>query len=175
MLVQSTTLPDGRALTTTLKWKTKNLKKNTVDLILEGTETNLKANFDWGTSNTWGYTDMYDEIYMTLNIDAKGNNKRLGDYKVERHIKCNVAKTMTNRLENRNLRFSSKGESSIQNAPWPNPIKTDIELDLNPDSNEYTVRIIKNAGGVDWGITLTPGGEVQVHPSVSGLVNLAFQ
>jgi len=166
MLVQSTTLPDGRALTTTLKWKTKNLKQNTVDLILEGTERNLKANFDWGLSETWGYTDMF------LNIDAKGNNKRLGDYKVERHIKCKVGKTMT---ANRFLRFSSKGESSIQNAPWPNPIKTDIELDLNPDSNEYIVRIIKNAGGVDWGITLTPGGEVRVHPSVSGLVNLAFQ
>jgi len=166
MITQSTTLPGGRALTTTLKWKTKDLKQNTVDLILEGTERNLKANFDWGLSETWGYTDMF------LNIDAKGHNKRLGDYKIVRHMKCKVGKTMT---ANRFLRFSSEGESSIQNAPWTNPITTDIELDLNPDSNEYSVKIIKNAGGVDWGITFTPNGEVHAHPNVSDLVNAVFQ
>jgi len=155
---QTSTLPDGRSLTTTLKWKTKDLKHNTVDLILEGTERNLKANIDW---------DLTNPSSMYLNLDAKGNNKRFGDYKVDRHMTASVG--------DKSLKFSGKGNSSFQNAPWPNPIQTDIELDMDYKTKKYYVKINKIAGGVAWGITLTPDGEVQVNPSVLGLIQMATQ
>jgi len=155
---QTSTLPDGRSLTTTLKWKTKDLKHNTIDLILDGTERNLKANLDYDLSNP---SSMY------MNLDAKGNNKRFGDYKVDRRMTCSVG--------DKTLKFSSKGNSSFQNAPWPNPIQTDIELDMNYNTKKYFVKINKIAGGVAWGITLTPDGEVKVNPSVLGLIQMATQ
>merc|ERR1712200_373953 len=91
----TTTLPDGRSLTTTLKWATTDLKENTVDLIL----------------------------------DAAGNNKRFGDYSLNR--------VMTASVGTGTLRFNGKGSSSFQNAPWPSPIQTDIELDLDYNKHEY--------------------------------------
>merc|ERR1712243_176788 len=120
--------------------KTKDLKHNTIDLILDGTERNLKA---------------------------KGNNKRFGDYKVDRRMTCSVG--------DKTLKFSSKGNSSFQNAPWPNPTQTDIELDMNYNTKKYFVKINKIAGGVAWGITLTPDGEVKVNPSVLGPIQMATQ
>merc|ERR1711915_1162681 len=113
----TTTLPDGRSLTTTLKWATTDLKENTVDLILDGTERNLNAT----------------------------------------------------------LKFNGKGSSSFQNAPWPSPIQTDIELDLDYNKHEYYARINKVAAGVAWGITLQRDGEVVVNPSVMALIQTAMQ
>merc|ERR1712200_192025 len=117
----TTSLPDGRSMTTTLKWATTDLKENTVDLIL----------------------------------DAAGNNKRFGDYSLNR--------VMTASVGTGTLRFNGKGSSSFQNAPWPSPIQTDIELDLDYNKHEYYARINKVAAGVAWGITLQRDGEVVVN------------
>merc|ERR1711915_194838 len=79
----TTTLPDGRSLTTTLKWNFKDPSK------------------------------------LSLNLDAAGNNKRFGDYSLNR--------VMTASVGTGTLKFNGKGSSSFQNAPWPSPIQTDIE------------------------------------------------
>jgi len=154
----TTTLPDGRSLTTTLKWATTDLKENTVDLILEGTERNLNANLKW---------NFKDPSKLSLNLDAAGNNKRFGDYSLNR--------VMTASVGTGTLKFNGKGSSSFQNAPWPSPIQTDIELDLDYNKQEYYARINKVAAGVAWGITLQRDGEVVVNPSVMALIQTAMQ
>jgi len=154
----TTTLPDGRSLTTTLKWATTDLKENTVDLILDGTERNLNANLKW---------NFKDPSKLSLNLDAAGNNKRFGDYSLNR--------VMTASVGTGTLKFNGKGSSSFQNAPWPSPIQTDIELDLDYNKHEYYARINKVAAGVAWGITLQRDGEVVVNPSVMALIQTAMQ
>merc|ERR1711922_85554 len=154
----TTTLPDGRSLTTTLKWAQTDLKENTVDLILDGTERNLNANLKW---------NFKDPSKLSLNLDAAGNNKRFGDYSLNR--------VMTASVGTGTLKFNGKGSSSFQNAPRPSPIQTDIELDLDYNKHEYYARINKVAAGVAWGITLQRDGEVVVNPSVMALIQTAMQ
>ena len=123
---------------------------------------------------------------LVLNINVKGNIMRFGDYKVIRQITAK-SERKTGHPENTIfktilklwksivlLEFSSMGESTFENAPWPNPIKTDIEIYFDPAFKKYNVKIMKNAGGVDWGMTLSPNGEVQIYPSVTHLADLAF-
>merc|ERR1711942_561736 len=43
---QTTTLPDGRSLTTTVSWQSDDLKKNRVNVKLDGTERNKDYLFD---------------------------------------------------------------------------------------------------------------------------------
>ena len=116
---------------------------------------------------------------LVLNINVKGNTLQFGDYKVIRHFAAKFEKnTMVHVTSIWKAfflhEFSSKGESTFENAPWPNPIKTDIEIDFYPEFKQYNVKIMKNAGGVDWGMTLSPDGEVQIYPSVAQLADLAF-
>merc|ERR1711862_680478 len=44
---QTTTLPDGRSLTTTVSWQSDDLKKNRVNVKLDGTERNMDSHFEW--------------------------------------------------------------------------------------------------------------------------------
>merc|ERR1712042_160359 len=99
--------------------------------------------------------------------DAAGNNKRFGDYSLNRVMTASVGAGT--------LKFNGKGSSSFQNAPWPSPIQTDIELDLDYNKNEYYAKINKVAAGVAWGITLQRDGEVVVNPSVMALIQTAMQ
>merc|ERR1711988_565744 len=74
----TTTLPDGRSLTTTVSSQSDDLKKNRVNLKLDGTEGQLDSHFEWDVNN---------KEAMTMKMQAKGNNKRWGNYEISRDVK----------------------------------------------------------------------------------------
>lgn len=137
---QTTTLPDGRSLTTTISWETDNLKKNTVNIKLDGTERNLDAKLRWDSTKP-GSFDMH--------ADAKGENKRWGKYKMTRNAKVN--------FKNGKIDAKIDGVTDIANAPWPSPVNTDIKADINTKTADYSITINKTVAGNKYGITIENG------------------
>merc|ERR1712080_522767 len=69
-ITQSTTLPDGRALTTTFKWgNDNNWLNNHIELDLAGTERNLDSKFEWNfgpAAGTW----KLDAVVTTIDVET---------------------------------------------------------------------------------------------------------
>lgn len=137
---QTTTLPDGRSLTTTVSWDSDNMKKNAVNIKLDGTERKLDANLRWDVTKANAY-DMH--------ADAKGENKKWGKYSLTRNVK----------VTNKNGVIDAKidGVTSIDNAPWPSPVNTDIKANINTRNAKYSITINKTVAGNTYGITLANG------------------
>merc|ERR1712114_141005 len=68
--------------TTTLSWQSDDLKKNRVNVKLDGTERNMDSHFEWDVNNREA---------MTCKMQAKGNNKRWGNWEISRDVKMAVA------------------------------------------------------------------------------------
>merc|ERR1712002_1155478 len=137
---QTTTLPDGRSLTTTVTWESDNLKKNKVNIKLDGTERKLNADLSWDVTNPTN---------MVMKADAKGENKKWGKYELTRNLKITKSGT----------KFNAKmdGVSSIANAPWPSPVNTDIDISFDTNAKDYSIAVKKSAAGRNFGITLNNG------------------
>merc|ERR1712168_236179 len=80
-------LPDGRHLTTTVKWRDDDMQCNKVEVILKGSERKLDATMEW---------DVKNPAAMTFKLDADGENKRWGKYELRREGTVGAVNTKLN-------------------------------------------------------------------------------
>merc|ERR1711872_270307 len=137
---QTTTLPDGRSLTTTVSWQSDDLKKNRVNLKLDGTERQLDSHFEWDVNN---------KEAMTMKMQAKGNNKRWGNYEISRDVKMSVA--------NRVFKVDLTGDANFDNFAMPSPIATKLQANLDFGNKNYMFDFQKDFNGKKMGVTLNNG------------------
>jgi len=123
-------LPDGRHLTTTVKWRDDDMQCNKVEVILKGSERKLDATMEW---------DVKNPAAMTFKLDADGENKRWGKYELRREGTVGAA--------NNKLTADWTGFSSFQNVPWPNPVNTKLNANLDFNTNDFVASVSKEAAG----------------------------
>lgn len=140
MVSQTTTLPDGKSLTTTIKWDSDNMKKNKVNLKLDGTERNLDADFEW---------DLTNPAAMTMKGHGKGQNKRWGNYEVSRDVKMSS--------QNGVFKLDVEGDANMEKFFMPSPIKTIMKVMLDMNNNDYMFDISKDFDGKKMGVVLKNG------------------
>jgi len=140
-ITQSTELPDGRKLTTTIGWATEDAKKNKVTLKLDGTERQFDGFLDW---------DVTVHEDMHFNLVGKGQNKWLGAYSFERHsnVKCDHGKHMV---------IEHKGNTKMEKMPWFKNVDTDISADLDFEHRSYSGKLMKSVDGKPYRLTLQNG------------------
>jgi len=140
MVSQTTTLPNGKSLTTTIKWDSDNMKQNKVNLKLDGTERNLDADFEWDVTNT---------AAMTMKAHGKGHNNRWGDYEVSRDIKMSSMNGV--------FKMDVEGNSNMEKFFMPSPIKTVLKVMLDMNNNDYMLDVSKDFDGKKMGVVLNNG------------------
>merc|ERR1711914_22844 len=123
-------LPDGKHLTTTVKWRDDDMQCNKVEVILKGSERKLDAFMEW---------DVKNPAAMTFKLDADGENKRWGKYELRREGTVGAA--------NNKLTADWTGFSSFQNVPWPNPVNTKLNANLDFNTNDIVFSVSKEAAG----------------------------
>merc|ERR1719430_1698627 len=81
---QTTELPSGEHLTTTVEWTADTLKKNQATVTVEITPNRkFKGIFGWD----------FQTYYMdNFHVDVKGENPWVGDYAIDRHVNWNLSK-----------------------------------------------------------------------------------
>jgi len=137
---QTTTLPDGRSLTTTVSWQSDDLKKNRVNVKLDGTERNMDSHFEWDVNNREA---------MTCKMQAKGNNKRWGNWEISRDVKMAVA--------NRVFKVDLTGDAKFDNFAMPSPIATKMQVNFDFGNKDYLFDLQKDFDGKKMGVTLNNG------------------
>jgi hypothetical protein len=141
-ITQSTTLPDGRALTTTFKWgNDNNWLNNHIELDLDGTERKLDSKFEWNFGAAAG----------TWKLDAVGHNNRWGDYNIHR----------TGKYANNGGVWTFDVDGT---ALWKgNNVKTDVFIKLdtskigNGKLDAITAKLIKVVDGKKYEVNVTDG------------------
>jgi len=138
---QTTELPDGRKLTTTIGWATEDSKKNKVTLKLEGTERQFDGFLDW---------DMTVHEDMHFNLVGKGENKWIGAYAFERHasVKCDHGKHMV---------IDTKGYTKAEKLPWFKHVDTEYSADLDFEHRSFSGKLQKTVDGRPYKVTLQNG------------------
>jgi len=123
-------LPDGKHLTTTIKWRDDDMQCNKVEVILAGSERKLNAFMEW---------DVKKPAAMTFKLDADGENTRWGKYQLKREGTFGAV--------NNKLTADWTGFSSFQNVPWPNPVNTKLNANLDFNTNDFVASVSKEAAG----------------------------
>lgn len=138
---QVTELPDGRKLTTTISWTTEDLKKNKVNVKLDGTERKFDGYLEW---------DVTDHGNMHFNAVGSGENKWIGAYTVERHIvvNCDHGKHMV---------VDWKGNTKAEKLAWFKNVDTEISADMDWEHRAFAAKIQKNVDGRNYKVTLQNG------------------
>merc|ERR1711931_392350 len=136
----SVTLPDGKSMTTTIKWKHDDLKCNKVEIKLDGTDRKLDAQMEWDTKNP---------AAMTFKVDIKGENKRWGKYELRRQGTFGAV--------NNKLTADWTGFSNFQNVPWPSPVNTKFNASLDFGKNDFVLKASKEAAGKTMAISFNNG------------------
>jgi 5-hydroxyisourate hydrolase-like protein (transthyretin family) len=139
-ITQTSTLPDGRSLTTTVSWETDSIKANKVHIKLDGTERNLDAHVEWDVTNAGA---------MVLKMNGKGQNARWGKYELTRDIKTSFTSSGIN--------VDWKGDSSFQNSPWPSPVHTEITGNMDFNSNKFGMKMAKTVAGKTYALSVQDG------------------
>jgi len=139
-ITQTSTLPDGRSLTTTISWDSDNLKSNKVHVNLDGTERTLDAHIEWDVTNP---------AAMTASAKGKGKNARWGEYEISRECKSSFTSSAVS--------IDWHGDSSFQNSPWPSPVHTEIKGDFDFASYKYNMKLSKNVAGKTYALSVADG------------------
>lgn len=137
---QTTTLSDGRSLTTTISWDSDNMKKNKVNLNLDGTERKLDADFEWDVTNP---------AAMTMKGHGKGQNDRWGNYEISRDIKMSAVDGV--------LKVDANGNANFEKFWMPSPIETVMKVMMNFPNKEYMIDLSKTFDGRKMGVVLNNG------------------
>ena len=140
-ITQTTELPDGRKLTTTISWATEDPKKNKVTVKLDGSERKFDGSLDW---------DVSDHGNMRFNALGKGENKWIGAYTVERHITVNCD-------HGKHMVVDWKGNTKAEKLPWFKNVDTDISADMDWEHQAFAAKIHKNVDGRNYKLTLQNG------------------
>jgi len=136
----SVTLPDGKSLTTTIKWKHDDLKCNKVEIKLDGTDRKLDAQMEWDAKNP---------AAMTFKVDIKGENPRWGKYELRRQGTFGAV--------HNKLTADWTGFSNLQNVPWPSPVNTKLSASLDFGKNDFVLKASKEAAGKTMAISFNNG------------------
>ena len=134
------TLPDGKSLTTTIKWEHDDLNCNKVNIKLDGTERKLDLAAEW---------DFKNPADMSFKVDAEGENKRIGKYNFKRDGKISAANGV--------LKGGWTGVTGAESTPWPSPVNTDVSFDLNSVTHNFVFNITKIAAGKKFSINYNNG------------------
>ena len=137
---QTTTLPNGKSLTTTISWESDNMKQNKVNVNLDGTERQLDAEFEW---------DVTDPADMTMKGHGKGQNDRWGNYEISRDIKMSA--------KDKVLKIDATGHANFEKFWMPSPIDTEMKVMLNFPTKEYMIDVSKTFDGRKMGVVLNNG------------------
>jgi hypothetical protein len=137
-----TELSDGSQPTTTITWATEDMKKNKVNVKLDGMEHKIDGSLEW---------DMTDHDNMLFNILGKGEEKSIGAYSFERHMTVNCD-------HGKHLVVDWKSNSKVEELPWLNNVDSGISADLDCEHKAFNVTIQTNAVGRNYRLMLQNGG-----------------
>jgi len=140
MVSQTTTLPNGKSLTTTIKWDSDNMMQNKVNLKLDGTERNLDADFEW---------DLTNPADMTMKAHGKGQNERWGNYEISRDVHMSSQGGV--------FKLDVEGDANMEKFFMPSPIKTVLKVMLDMNNNDYMLDVSKDFDGKKMGVVLNNG------------------
>lgn len=139
---QETELPDGRKLTTTIGWESENAMKNKITIKLAGTERNFDGFWEW---------DVTDHDNMHINGEGKGENKILGSYQFDRHIKINCD-------HGKHMVVDWRGNTKVDNSRWgKKSIDTEITADMDWEHSVFSGKVQKTVDGKPYAIKLQNG------------------
>merc|ERR1711911_520357 len=102
------------------------------------------------TTLSWERDDMTkNQGAMTFDVNANGENKRIGAYSFSR--KGQISAT------NGKLNGAWKGQTAAAKVAWMSPVDTDVSFDLNSNTNSYVFNISKTAAGKKMSISYNNG------------------
>ena len=137
---QTTELPSGEHLTTTVEWTADTLKKNQATVTVEITPNRkFKGIFGWD----------FQTFYMgNFHVDVKGENPWVGDYAIDRHVNWNLSKP--------EYIFNWVGKSEFKTGPFStfSPIDTKIDFNYNSRQMMLNADMVETMGGKQWGLKI---------------------
>merc|ERR1712088_774371 len=137
---QTTELPSGEHLTTTVEWTEDSLKKNQATITVEVTPNRkFKGIFGW---------DFQTLSTGNFHLDVKGENPWVGNYAVDRHANWEMSKP--------GYMFNWVGKSEFKTGPLSSfsPIDTKMNFVFNTRKMVLNADMVETMGGKQWGLKI---------------------
>merc|ERR1712088_1200460 len=137
---QTTELPSGEHLTTTVEWTEDSLKKNQATITVEVTPNRkFKGIFGW---------DFQTLSTGNFHFDVKGENPWVGNYAVDRHANWEMSKPR--------YMFNWVGKSEFKTGPFSSfsPIDTKMNFVFNTRKMVLNADMVETMGGKQWGLKI---------------------
>jgi len=137
---QTTELPSGEHLTTTVEWTADTLKKNQATVTVEITPNRkFKGIFGW---------DFQTFFMGNFHVDVKGENPWVGNYAIDRHVNWNLSKP--------EYMFNWVGKSEFTTGPFStfSPIDSKINFNYNSLQMMLNADMVETMGGKQWGLKI---------------------
>merc|ERR1712121_395646 len=127
---QTTELPSGEHLTTTVEWTADTLKKNQATVTVESTPNRkFKGIFGWD----------FQTYYMgNFHVDVEGENPWVGDYAIDRHVNWNLSRP------------------EFMSGPFAtfSPIDSKINFNYNSRQMMLNADMVETMGGKQYGVKI---------------------
>merc|ERR1712088_863022 len=137
---QTTELPSGEHLTTTVEWTADTLKKNQATVTVEITPNRkFKGIFGWD----------FQTYYMgNFHVDVKGENPWVGDYAMDRHVNWNLSRP--------EYMFNWVGKSEFKYGPFASFSPIDSKINFNYNSRQLMLNadMVETMGGKQYGVKI---------------------
>jgi hypothetical protein len=135
---QTTALPSGEHLTTTVEWTKDTMKTNKAIVTVKVTPDRLfKGTFEW---------DFQTMTMGNLMFDLRGKNPWIGDYKVKRNVNWNMAPPQ--------FIFNWVGRSEFTTGPLSpiSPIDSKFMVDFDTRRMHLNADLLEIVGGKKFGV-----------------------
>jgi len=152
-------LKDGDNLQIEVEWKTKDPKKNTIDIKVKGSRRNLDLNLDYDLSNL--DFNINTPSSASIHFNAVGNNPTFGAYKIIRDASLKSSgKVVT---------VSLTGSASFASGPLASrsPIDTNFNLEFDAAARDLTGVLSKTFAGKEYSLTFPKGTGLSALPRFS--------
>merc|ERR1712126_689675 len=137
---QTTELPSGEHLTTTVEWTADTLKKNQATITVEITPNRkFEGTFGWD----------FQTYYMgNFHVDVKGENPWVGDYAIDRHVNWNLSRP--------EYMFNWVGKSEFKSGPFAtfSPIDSKINFNYNSRQMMLNADMVETMGEKQYGVKI---------------------
>merc|ERR1719342_705888 len=137
---QTTELPSGEHLTTTVEWTEDSLKKNQATITVEVTPNRkFEGIFGW---------DFQTLSTGNFHFDIKGENPWVGNYAIDRHANWEMNKPR--------YMFNWVGKSEFKTGPFSSfsPIDTKMNFVFNTRKMVLNADMVETMGGKQWGLKI---------------------
>merc|ERR1712209_356421 len=137
---QTTELPSGEHLTTTVEWTEDSLKKNQATITVEVTPNRkFEGVFGW---------DFQTLSTGNFHFDVKGENPWVGNYAIDRHANWEMNKPR--------YMFNWVGKSEFKSGPFSSfsPIDTKMNFVFNTRKMVLNADMVETMGGKQWGLKI---------------------